>query len=321
MKTKSILFAAALSLIPALSQAQVVVSIPNASSTGTTLNGLAKLTGAPSTAVGTATTDTAGIVGIVVSGAGTTGNALIARSGQATCNFDGATTAGDWVQNSPNTATDCVDTGSATFPKSGQIIGRVLSTISSAGTAAVNLAGPDVTGIPGNGTGSGVTVSGQLSLVYLACTPAFSAVSTGTTETVLVACEIPGGLMSANSSVRFSALATRSATANTDVFKWRIGTAATVAASTQCDTSTNGNLVGDLTVSGTIYFTNEGSATVNTCWHEQSLLQNNGTNLPQFALNTASPVYLLLTGTPGVTADVLTGVFATAVYLPSAGGN
>ena len=77
----------------------ILTAIANAGTTGTTANKLAKLTGAPSTAVITATTDTGGVIGIVVGNAGTTGNAQIATAGQASCVFDGtATTAGDYVQ-------------------------------------------------------------------------------------------------------------------------------------------------------------------------------------------------------------------------------
>ncbi|MBV8118370.1 MAG: hypothetical protein JO081_00335, partial [Alphaproteobacteria bacterium] len=126
-------------LLPVLwgsaADAQVTVSTPNASTTGTTLNALAKLTGAPSTAVIAATTDTSGIEGIAISGAGTSGNALIARAGQASCIFDGATTAGDYVQISSTTGGDCHDAGSA-YPSSGQVLGRVLSTNASGGTYA-----------------------------------------------------------------------------------------------------------------------------------------------------------------------------------------
>src|SRR6185437_1776201 len=75
-----------------------ISEIANAASTGTTVNKLAKITGAPSTALVTATTDTNGAIGVVVGGARTTGSAQIAVSGQATCAFDGGTTAGDYVQ-------------------------------------------------------------------------------------------------------------------------------------------------------------------------------------------------------------------------------
>lgn len=106
--------------------------------TGTTLNKLAKLTGAPSAAVITATTDTGGAVGVVVGGAGTSGNAQIAQSGTASCTFDGSTTAGDYVQISSITAGDCSDAG-VTRPTASQILGRVLSSNGSGGTYAMTV--------------------------------------------------------------------------------------------------------------------------------------------------------------------------------------
>jgi len=115
------------------------LTIANASSTGTTVNTLTKLTGAPSTAVIAATTDTGGVIGITNSGAGTTGTATIAISGQSTCVFDGATTAGDYVQISSTTGGNCHDTGAATYPTSGQVVGRVLSTNGGGGTYALDL--------------------------------------------------------------------------------------------------------------------------------------------------------------------------------------
>src|SRR5205807_8269442 len=79
------------------------------------------------TAVIAATSDTKGIVGVVVGGAGTTGNAQIGVAGVASCVFDNATTAGDYVSISSTTAGDCHDAGS-TRPTSAQILGLVLST-------------------------------------------------------------------------------------------------------------------------------------------------------------------------------------------------
>src|SRR5439155_14029921 len=85
------------------------------------------------------TSDTKGAIGIVVAGAGTSGNAQITRTGTASCVFDGATTAGDYVQISSTTAGDCHDDGAA-FPTSGgQILGRVLSTNGAGGTYAMVL--------------------------------------------------------------------------------------------------------------------------------------------------------------------------------------
>lgn len=135
-----------------------ISEIANASSTGTTVNKLAKLSGAPSTALISATTDTGGIVGVVIGGAGTTGNAQIAVSGQATCVFDGGTTAGDYVQNSGSVAGDCTDAGS-TYPSSNQVIGRVLATIGSAGNAAIVVFPPEIEASTGGGGGSGTVTS------------------------------------------------------------------------------------------------------------------------------------------------------------------
>lgn len=120
--------------------AQVTVTVTNAGTTGTTINTLTKLTGAPSTAVIAATTDTANIIGITIAGAGTSSSAVIALSGQASCAYDGATTAGDYVQISSTTGGDCHDTGSATYPTSGgEVIGVVLSTNGGAGVYTTQL--------------------------------------------------------------------------------------------------------------------------------------------------------------------------------------
>lgn len=134
---------------------QLVVEIPNASVTGTTQNYLARLTGAPSTAIVALTSTTDGIVGIVMAGAGTTGNAQIAVAGIAQCTFDGATTAGHYVIPSTTTGGQCKSFG-ATLPTNGtQVIGRVLTTNVGAGTYDVQLFGSEVH--PAITTGSGTT--------------------------------------------------------------------------------------------------------------------------------------------------------------------
>ena len=127
----------------------VVKSFANEGTTGTAVNKLAKLSGA--TVLTAATTDTGGVVGIVHSGAGTTGSALVAFIGRESCVFDGATTAGHYVQISATAAGQCHDVG-ASFPSSGQAIGRVLSTNAGAGTYLVEL-GPEVQAASGGGGG------------------------------------------------------------------------------------------------------------------------------------------------------------------------
>ena len=99
------------------------------------MNKLAKLTGAPSMAVIAATTDTRGVVGIVIGGAGTINNAKIAVAGVASCVFDNATTAGDYVTISSFTLGDCHDAGSSRPTNGAQVLGLVLSTNASSSTA------------------------------------------------------------------------------------------------------------------------------------------------------------------------------------------
>jgi len=110
--------------------------------TGTHANKLAKYTGAPSTAIDTANADTGGIIGIVISGAGTSSNATIQTQGDANCVFDGATTAGNYVINSPTAAPDCHDSGTNVYLTAsllGQVLGKVTTTNGAGGTYNVTL--------------------------------------------------------------------------------------------------------------------------------------------------------------------------------------
>jgi hypothetical protein len=139
--------------------ATLVVSVANAGTTGTTANALAKLNSSGN-AVITATTDASGAIGVVVLGAGTSGNAMIAKEGTVTCAFDGATTAGDYVQISSTTDGDCHDTGASTYPTSGQVLGRALSTNGSAGSYSI-LLGPGAIGSSSGGTPGGSNTQAQ----------------------------------------------------------------------------------------------------------------------------------------------------------------
>ncbi len=141
---------------PSLGGSALTSTFLNEGTTGTVLGKLAKLTGNPAAAVLVGSSDAGGAVGIVTGGAGATGSAEVATAGQATCVFDGATAAGDYVSISATVAGDCHDNGSA-YPSSGQILGRVLSTNASGGTYPMILFGPEMQG----GTGSaGRGVSG-----------------------------------------------------------------------------------------------------------------------------------------------------------------
>jgi hypothetical protein len=108
---------------------------------GTTLGTLTKLNS--SGALIAAITDTGGVVGIAVAGAGASGTVTIQQSGSLNCVFDNTTTLGDYIQISPTVAGDCHDAG-ATYPTSGQVIGRVLLTQGIIATAPINLFGPEI---------------------------------------------------------------------------------------------------------------------------------------------------------------------------------
>lgn len=149
-------------------------TITNAGSTGTVLNKLVKLTGAPSTAIQAATTDTTGIIGICLSNCSTSGAAIIGYTNTLACVFDGATTAGDYVQISATTAGDCHD-GGATYPTSGgDILGRAMSTNGSGGTFQMIWGSLDVASkanpIPVNLPAPGTTCTFSGSSTFCVCT-------------------------------------------------------------------------------------------------------------------------------------------------------
>ena len=126
----------------------MTITVANNAVTGTTVNKLARFTGAPSTAVIMPAGNLDGVVGVVTSGAGTTGNAIITVAGIAPCVFENSTTAGNYVMPPTSVAGDCRDSGVATplpVPTGGiQTIGIVLST-GAAGTANVWFFGGNVT--------------------------------------------------------------------------------------------------------------------------------------------------------------------------------
>ncbi|OFX13533.1 MAG: hypothetical protein A2Z18_03400 [Armatimonadetes bacterium RBG_16_58_9] len=119
------------------------VAITNDTVTGTTVNYAAKLTGNKAIVAGI--TDTAGIIGIVVSGAGLSGTAVIAQSGRVDCQFDGPITAGHWVKLSTSTGGMCTSAGAGPSKPTGVfVIGRSLETQGTAGSWEVLLAGGDI---------------------------------------------------------------------------------------------------------------------------------------------------------------------------------
>jgi hypothetical protein len=110
----------------------------NDATNGTVINGLAVLTSAgcamrPGSAV------TAGVIGVVIANAGTSGTVTLVRTGSAYCDFDAtATVVGDYVIPSPTANGGayplCRDAG-ATLPSGTQVLGRVLQATGGGTTA------------------------------------------------------------------------------------------------------------------------------------------------------------------------------------------
>ena len=129
--------------IPILNTPGTYENYVNAGITGTGINQLAVFNGASNNVTIMPAGTTKGIIGICVANCGISGSATIEETGQAFCNFDGAATIGDYVQASAGTIGACTDAGAA-YPLSGQIIGRVVNAIFSAGATVIDLFGPEI---------------------------------------------------------------------------------------------------------------------------------------------------------------------------------
>ncbi len=140
------------------------ISLPN-SSTGTTVNKLAKAVTVAGVLqaqiITTSAADQAAVIGCVVSGAGTSGSALIVVVGTASCYFDAATTAGHIAVPSSTSAGALHDTGSTSSPSTGEVLATVGAT-NACGSPPCLVAGnlfmtPDLVaqGSQGNGGNNG----------------------------------------------------------------------------------------------------------------------------------------------------------------------
>jgi len=223
----------------------LTVPVPNNGLAGTVLNQLAELIGAPSTAVNASANANTGTIGIVVSGAGTSGSAQVAILGAANCVFDGATTAGDYVTKSTITGGNCHDAGS-TYPTGVQLVGRVLSTNGAAGTYQVALFSAEERSNAGTVTGvtagdSSITVGGT------AAAPTVAVASGGITNAKLGANSVTNSNI-ADGSLNPAKIA---------------GTAATLGGNTFTgNQSITGNLTASGTVTGNLNASNLSSGTV-----------------------------------------------------------
>jgi hypothetical protein len=169
-------------------------------------------------------------------------------------------------------------------------------------------------------TGSNNTAWGSQSsfaYTYLACgTPTFGSVTGPSAETIIAACEVPGGLMSANSTIRILVLVTRTSSSNSDTINIRIGTADDLTG-TVCSTLTTA-LPNGTFLFGYKFFTNIGTTSTNICGGANNWASLGTPATPN--INTANPIWIVISGTPSTTGDVLTATNLIAEYLPENGG-
>jgi hypothetical protein len=137
----------------------LVIEVANSGAPGTEANKLVKIPAGSASVLTTSAADVISAIGVVVGGAGTTGNAQIGVLGRFSCFFDNtATTAGDYITPSSTTAGTCHDAG-ASYPTSGEVMGQVLSSNASCGSPpcgpyAVVFGTPDIF-LPGSGGSNG----------------------------------------------------------------------------------------------------------------------------------------------------------------------
>lgn len=126
------------------------VRVPNNASTPPTQNKLVKLVSGLAVPAGAG--DSNGVIGICITGCGaTSGTSIVSFIGRVPIIVDGTTTIGHYAQISGSVAGAVHDTGAATFPTSGQVIGTFATSATVGNAALVDLV--DQTTAGGAGTG------------------------------------------------------------------------------------------------------------------------------------------------------------------------
>lgn len=261
------------------------VTFPNNPIPGTTNGNLMKLTGTPSAITAPANTDTGGVIGILVTGQGGGGTfGTVQQTGIAPCIFDGATTAGDYVQLSPTTGGQCHDAG-ASKPAIGQVVGRVTTTNAVAGTYLVDLFSPEITG--GQvGAATGCTTIGPVT------------VTNNNALQNLLSCVIPANTLSAGSLLNVDVTGIQSAASGTIAVTFNMN----LGGGTPCLTPNSAiiannepwNVVGKFAVltagaGGTANWSCEGFVGGTT-----PVAANGGVGTPTISINTTIPNTLLI---------------------------
>lgn len=131
---------------------ELAISLVNDTVTGTVANRMAKLSGG--NAIEATTSDTVGLVGVVVAGAGTSGSCSVAVGGLVAVDADAAVTAGNYAIAS-TTAAGKVHDGGSSRPTTAQTVGRFVQTTSGAQSVSMIVFPPET--VYGSGGGGGGT--------------------------------------------------------------------------------------------------------------------------------------------------------------------
>jgi hypothetical protein len=242
----------------------------NDTTNGTVINGIAVLSSA-GCAVKPASAMTAGVIGVVIANAGTSGTVTLVRTGAAFCTFDAtATVVGDYVVASSTASGGffpfCHDAGSS-LPGGSQVLGRVLQATgggvlaqmffdmpgSSAGPSSVS----SVFGRTGAVTASGGDYSvGQVTGAAPAASPTFTGTVTlpdGSTNTSVGfsfghALTLPGGSLGTTQTAgdNSTKVATTAYVRSEAQFAWSCPIGGTAAVAQYC----NWTLPAGLTITG-----------------------------------------------------------------------
>lgn len=255
------------------------ITLPNQSPVGTGAFELVSLVNSPVQAIQASTGAISGIDGIAVTPSGTTGNAIIQETGICPCLYDGSTSAGDYVQASALSAGQCHDAG-GTYPASGQVIGRVLSSNAGSGFYNTLLFGPEV----------------NVGSVHTIFTIANNTQTTALTSTVpLAAVSFPAGsLNTVNKTFRMQAgLQVAAAATETGAAYWGMGNTAALGIYGSIDSAslTSTTLTANSTVTCSVSSTGSGGTI------------------------TCAPITVASAGTPQVVPYVFTIDLTRTVYV------
>lgn len=179
-----------------LQQNALLTEITNNGSSAPATNKLVVLTGSPATATKASVSTTTGIVGICLVNCTTSGNAVIAIGGVATCNFDNTTVGGDYVQASttPGDDGECDDVGSSYPTNAKQVLGQVLSAGTGNQTMMLYPGGIRSGLLPGGGANT---------LQYKSTSTAFGGVSGFISDGINITAESGGALDMGTNQAQF----------------------------------------------------------------------------------------------------------------------